>query len=91
MLKVQNSKINTNDIKAVLHTIIIPVLLTIVTFNILYAISYLVFITFIYTKVVTGNELSDTIQFISKILFAIILAVTTLILIATNADFLTGA
>jgi len=84
-------KFNTDDIKAVSHTMIIPTLLTLVTSNILYAVSYLIFITFIYTKVKTGTELSDTVQFISKILLTIILTVTTLILIAANADFLIGA
>ena len=75
--------------KVMLHTLLIPIILTIITKNILYALAYEAFITFIYTKVKTDNIIiTESIKIISQILFLMILFVTILILIAANADFL---
>lgn len=81
-------KLNADDIKTISHTLLIPIILTIITSNILYAITYLAFINFIYTKIKTNTILSQKMKFISALLLETLLIPTTLILIAINADFL---
>jgi len=82
----EQSKISTDDIKVLAHAIIIPVGLTLLTSNALYTLAYVLFTSFIYTKVLTKNdvnpEVAEVILFANKIYIALFLTLSMLVAVA---------
>lgn len=75
---------HTNEIKIIAHSFAIPFLLVIATHNILYSFVYVLFTSFIYTKVSKNHEVGEAVLFANKIwltitvLFALLIAIATL-------------